>query len=932
MTSKPPTPTIERAHKECLGSLPLDDTTDFDDTDRGLIATLAPCVIKAADGRVVWDNDAYSFLDGDAPTSVHPSLWRQSTLAAKQGLYQVVEGIYQVRGFDLSNVSFVETDNGVIVVDPLISTEVAAAALKFYREHRGGERPVVAVIYTHSHVDHFGGVLGVTSQEDVDSGKVSVLAPEGFIEHAVQENVYAGTAMTRRATYMYGTLLARGPQGQVGCGLGPEHVHRRGFRDQPDHVITTTGDKHTIDGLEIEFQMAPGTEAPAEMHFYFPRYRALCMAENATHNLHNLLTLRGALVRDPHVWSGYLTEAIDRFTDDVEVAFASHHWPTWGRRRIVEFLSTQRDLYAYLHDQTLRLLNQGYTGAEIAEQFQMPPALEKAWHTHGYYGSVSHNVKAVYQRYMGWFDGNPARLWPHPPEALAKRYVDAIGGLDRVVEHAQKAFDEGDFRWAATLLDHAAFTDADHPKVCDLYADTLEQLGYGAENATWRNFFLSGATELRDGNFGSATSTASSTMLSQLTPEQMFDTLATSVNGPRAWDLDLAIDITFSDIDTNYRLTLRNGVLVYRLRAADESTANTTVRLDSKLRLLMFAAGRPHLAGHRRSRRRRRAAGAARGTGRPESEVQYRDAVGPVRRTIDWEGDAVTIIDQTALPSEYRIITLRTVDELVDAIRRLAVRGAPALGAAGALGVVLAVRAGGDVRVAAERVARTRPTAVNLSWGVTRALEKLDEGPDAVLATALEILDEDERLNRAASAHAAEIILGLCGRRPLRLLTHCNAGHLATVAWGSAARRRLAPARTRAGRVGTGRRDTPAAAGLATHRVGAGAGWCAVPRPARRCRRGGDGVRAWSTACSSAPIGSRPTATSPTRSAPTAWPSRRIITTCHSSSSRPRPPSTPHWTRAPKSSSRNARPTSSGSSAGPRSPRRTRTSSTRPST
>ncbi|MFZ0835201.1 MAG: alkyl sulfatase dimerization domain-containing protein, partial [Mycobacterium sp.] len=580
MTSKPPTPTIERAHKECLGSLPLDDTTDFDDTDRGLIATLAPCVIKAADGRVVWDNDAYSFLDGDAPTSVHPSLWRQSTLAAKQGLYQVVEGIYQVRGFDLSNVSFVETDNGVIVVDPLISTEVAAAALKFYREHRGGERPVVAVIYTHSHVDHFGGVLGVTSQEDVDSGKVSVLAPEGFIEHAVQENVYAGTAMTRRATYMYGTLLARGPQGQVGCGLGQNTSTGEVSVINPTIVITTTGDKHTIDGLEIEFQMAPGTEAPAEMHFYFPRYRALCMAENATHNLHNLLTLRGALVRDPHVWSGYLTEAIDRFTDDVEVAFASHHWPTWGRRRIVEFLSTQRDLYAYLHDQTLRLLNQGYTGAEIAEQFQMPPALEKAWHTHGYYGSVSHNVKAVYQRYMGWFDGNPARLWPHPPEALAKRYVDAIGGLDRVVEHAQKAFDEGDFRWAATLLDHAAFTDADHPKVCDLYADTLEQLGYGAENATWRNFFLSGATELRDGNFGSATSTASSTMLSQLTPEQMFDTLATSVNGPRAWDLDLAIDITFSDIDTNYRLTLRNGVLVYRLRPADESTANTTVRLD----------------------------------------------------------------------------------------------------------------------------------------------------------------------------------------------------------------------------------------------------------------------------------------------------------------------------------------------------------------
>ena len=433
----------------------------------------------AADGRVVWDNDVYDFLTGDAPTSVHPSLWRQSILAAKQGLYEVVEGIYQVRGLDLSNITFVEGDSGVIVIDPLISTEVAAAALALYRVHRGGDRPVVAVIYTHSHADHFGGVLGVTSQADVDAGKVAVLAPEGFVEHAVQENVYAGTAMTRRASYMYGVLLARGPQGQVGCGLGQNTSTGEIAMIVPTLDIRETGEKHTIDGVEIEFQMAPGTEAPAEMHFYFPRYRALCMAENATHNLHNLLTLRGALVRDPHVWSGYLTEAIHTFTDRSDVVFASHHWPTWGKDRIVEYLSLQRDLYAYLHDQTLRLLNQGYTGPEIAEQFQMPPALEKSWHTHGYYGSVSHNVRAVYQRYMGWFDGNPARLWPHPPEALATRYVDAIGGVDRVIELAQQAFDAGDFRWAATLLDHAVFADPDHAAARALHADILEQLAYG---------------------------------------------------------------------------------------------------------------------------------------------------------------------------------------------------------------------------------------------------------------------------------------------------------------------------------------------------------------------------------------------------------------------------------------------------------------------
>ena len=430
---------------------------------------------------------------------MHPSLWRQSQLCAKQGLYEVVEGIYQVRGLDLSNISFIEGDTGIIVIDPLISTETAAAALALYRAHRG-DRPVVAVIYTHSHVDHFGGVLGVTTQADVDAGKVAVIAPEHFTEHAVQENVYAGTAMARRAAYMYGAVLARGPQGQVGCGLGQVGSTGEVALIVPTVDIRETGEKHTIDGVEIEFQMAPGTEAPAEMHFYFPGFRALCMAENATHNLHNLLTLRGALVRDPHGWAGYLTEAIDTFADRADVVFASHHWPTWGKDRIVEFLSLQRDLYAYLHDQTLRQLNQGFTGIEIAESFQMPPALEKAWHTHGYYGSVSHNVKAVYQRYMGWFDGNPARLWAHPPEAIGPRYVEAMGGIDRVVETARKAFDDGDFRWAATLLDHAIFTDENHAGARELYADTLEQLAYGAENAVWRNFFLSGATELREGN------------------------------------------------------------------------------------------------------------------------------------------------------------------------------------------------------------------------------------------------------------------------------------------------------------------------------------------------------------------------------------------------------------------------------------------------
>ncbi|SFS13387.1 Alkyl sulfatase BDS1, metallo-beta-lactamase superfamily [Microbacterium sp. cf046] len=588
MPNKPVTPAIAAQNTALLTALPFQDTQDFQDADRGFIAALEPGIVRNADGRVVWDNDSYAFLQGDAPASVNPSLWRQSQLAARQGLYEVVEGIYQVRGLDLSNITFVEGDTGVIVIDPLISTETAAAALGLYRAHRG-EREVRAVIYTHSHVDHFGGVFGVASPEDAASGKVEIIAPEGFVEHAVSENVYAGTAMGRRAGYMYGAALARGPQGQVGAGLGQTTSSGQLGLIVPTREVRTTGETHTVDGVEIEFQMAPGTEAPAEMHFYFPKFRALCMAENATHNLHNLLTLRGALVRDPHVWSTYLTEAIDTFGDRTDVAFASHHWPTWTGERVVEFLGIQRDLYAYLHDQTLRLLNQGYQGAEIAEMIELPPALEKAWSTHGYYGSVSHNVKAIYQRYMGWFDANPARLWPHPPAEQAQRYVAAIGGIDRVVELAQAAFDDGDFRWAATLLDHAIFTDEHHSAARELYADTLEQLGYGAENGTWRNFYLSGATELREGNFGTPTSTDAPAILAQLTPEQLLDAIAISVDGPKAWDLDLSINLTFTDLDQNYRVTLRNGVLVYRKADADpDAAASVSV---AKMRLLALMGG-----------------------------------------------------------------------------------------------------------------------------------------------------------------------------------------------------------------------------------------------------------------------------------------------------------------------------------------------------
>ena len=587
-TPKPATGTIIAQQRELLESLPFSDTQDFTDAQRGFLGRREPSAVTADDGRVVWDNGTYSFLDGDAPDTVNPSLWRQSKLVATDGLFEVVPGIYQVRGMDLSNITFVEGEEGVIVIDPLISTETASAALSLYREHRG-ERRVTAVIYTHSHVDHFGGVKGVTTQEDVDAGVVRVYAPEGFTEHAVAENVYAGTAMSRRSAYMYGAALARGPQGAVGAGLGQTNSTGTITLIEPTDLISTTGHEEVVDGVRIVFQMAPGTEAPSEMLFYFPDHKALCAAEDATHTLHNILTLRGAVVRDPHAWAHYLTETIDLFGADIEVVFASHHWPTWGNERVVEYFSLQRDLYAYLHDQTLRLLNKGLTGPEIAEVIQLPPALENAWSTRGYYGSVSHNVKAIYQRYLGWFDGNPAHLWEHPPVEKAKRYVDFMGGADAVVEKAKASFDDGDYRWVAEVVNHVIFADPEHAAARELRADTYEQLGYGSENGTWRDFYLSGATELRDGSFGTPVATNAPDVIAALTPSMLFDAIAIQVDGPNAWDKKLSIDVVITDADERYRLRLSNGVLTYS-GAPQQGDADVTLTTTRRA-LPALAAG-----------------------------------------------------------------------------------------------------------------------------------------------------------------------------------------------------------------------------------------------------------------------------------------------------------------------------------------------------
>ncbi len=554
--------TTRRNLQAAAATLPADDGQDFEDATRGFVGRSEQRTITTADGRVVWDLDAYAFLDGPAPPTAHPSLWRQSRLLTEDGLFEVVPGIYQLRGFDLSVMTVVEGDTGVIVIDPLISAETAAAALTLYRRHRG-DRPVSGMIYTHSHVDHFGGVEGVLDAELVAAGTVPVVAPAGFLEHAVSENLFAGTAMSRRSGYMYGAALGKGPAGQIGAGLGQTTSAGTVTLIAPTVDITATGQELTVDGVRMVFQLTPGTEAPAETNIWFPERRALCAAENATHTMHNILTLRGAVVRDAHAWGHYLNETIGLWGDALEVVFASHHWPTWGRERALEFLAVQRDMYLYLHDQTVRMMNQGLVGAEIAERFELPPALAAAWHTHGYYGSVSHNVKAIYQRYMGWYDGNPANLWAHPPAEAARRYVDAMGGADAALAVARGAFEEGDYRWVLEVCKHLLFTDDTDQAARDLQADAMEQLAYGAENGTWRCVYLAGAKELREGIFGSPVQ-SSGDFLDALTVPQLFDSLAVRVDGPRAWDLQLVITWVLTDLGTTYLTELRHGVLNHR--------------------------------------------------------------------------------------------------------------------------------------------------------------------------------------------------------------------------------------------------------------------------------------------------------------------------------------------------------------------------------
>lgn len=554
-----------QSNQQWLQRLPFDDRADFDNARRGLLESVDQAVLNA-DGKTVWDLQRYAFLKGEAPATVNPSLWRIAQLNTIAGLFKVTDRIYQVRGLDLANMTLIEGEHGLIVMDPLLSVETARAGLAMYFRHRP-QRPVVAVIYTHPHVDHFGGVRGVVGEADVKAGKVQVIAPQGFFEHAISENVLAGPAMKRRAQYMYGAPLPRGPRGQVDAGLGKGvPANATVSLIAPTRLIEKPFETLRIDGVDIEFQLTPGTEAPAEMNLWFPAFKALCMAENASHVQHNILTLRGAQVRDAKVWAHYLDQSLLRYGDQAEVVFAQHHWPTWGGAAIREYLADQRDMYAFLDSQTLRLLNRGLTPTEIAAELtSLPPRLASKWYSRDYYGSLSHNVRAVYQRYMGFYDGNPATLNPLPPSEAGQRYVAALGGSERVLTLAREAYGKGDYRWVAELTRHLVFAQSDNSAARDLQADALEQLGYQSENATWRNAYLTGAQELRNGVAAGASKGGSADdLVRALTPTLFFDYLGVRVDAAKAAEQDLTINWRFTDLNETYALTLRNGVLTHR--------------------------------------------------------------------------------------------------------------------------------------------------------------------------------------------------------------------------------------------------------------------------------------------------------------------------------------------------------------------------------
>lgn len=578
-----PTEETVRYNTEFGKELVLNDQQDFDDAQRGLIAKNPDLRIKNAQGEFVWDQPAYEFMQGDAPASVNPSLWRQGKLNNIHGLFKVTEGIYQIRGHDLANMTLIQGSTGWIIVDPLTAEETASSALELARKHLG-DQPIKAIIFTHTHIDHFGGVRGIISEEAAKAKQLRIIAPKGFMEEATSENIIAGIAMGRRSMFMYGKNLARSERGHVGSGLGKGPAYGTFGIMEPNEIIDRNEQEKTIDGVRFVFQYAPESEAPAELTFYLPDLKAFCGAEIVSRTMHNLYTLRGTKVRNALKWSSHINETINLF-GEAQIYFGCHHWPIWGNQEIVEFLKKQRDLYKYIHDQTVRLFNQGFTPLEIAEQLELPDALSTSFANRGYYGTLKHNVKAVYQSYLGWYDGNPANLNPLPPKESGNRYIEMMGGANVVLKKARDSFAQGDYRWTAQLLNHLVFASPDNTKAKALLARTYDQLGYQAESAPWRDVYLTGAYELRHGAPKKGLDISILKGVFEKTPvSYFFDSLAVRLNGPKAEGKILTVNISFTDINESYDLKLENSVLHHQ-RAISGANGFSGSRYDVAIKI-----------------------------------------------------------------------------------------------------------------------------------------------------------------------------------------------------------------------------------------------------------------------------------------------------------------------------------------------------------
>lgn len=569
------------AHEE----LPADDGLDFEDARRGFIASIPDLKIVHPDGTPAWDQAAYGFIHGEAPSSVHPSLWRQARLNNIHGLFEVTKGVYQLRGFDLANLTLIEGKTGWIVVDTLTCRETAAAALELAWQHLA-PKPVRALIFTHSHIDHFGGATAVISAQEAVQKAVRIVAPQGFMEESISESVLAGGAMRRRAQYMYGKWLARSERGHVDTGLGKEPAIGQMGILTPTDLVARTPQQMDIDGIRFVFQHAPESEATAELTFYLPDLKAYCGAEIISRNLHNVYTLRGTKARDALKWSRYIDESLTLF-DGAEVYFGTHHWPVWGNQRIVEFLKVQRDTYKYIHDQTLRMANSGMTPKEISEEIRLPASLRRTFANRDYYGTLRHNVKAVYSFYFGWYDANPAKLNPLPPVEAGKRYVEFMGGAESLLQKAQTSYDKGDYRWVAEVLNHLVFADPDNDQARELLASTYDQLGYQSESGPWRDVYLTGALELRHGIPKAPGVASADELLRQMPIANFFDVMAVRLNGPEAEGVNLTINFILTDRGESYVLRLENAVL-HHYRKDPDADAHVTLRLTHDLYIRIF--------------------------------------------------------------------------------------------------------------------------------------------------------------------------------------------------------------------------------------------------------------------------------------------------------------------------------------------------------